>query len=116
MNLTPRGAAAASSSCSITSLQIVGGRSWATEEGSRAEVMMFPREAIKIVVAISSTVKVYPIRSVSLCAVQTNFAQGWDSMYVIGIVSIDATDLLVRPPVDVRRCCKGPAFLRKAPR
>ncbi len=84
MNLTPHGIADASSSCGITSVQIVGGRSFATEEGSPADVMMFPRGAIKFAVASSSTVKDCPKRSASVWAVRIYFAQGWDSMYATG--------------------------------
>ena len=57
MNLTPLGDDAASSIREITSVQMVGRRSWVTMEWSSAELMMLPRGAIGFVGECSSIVK-----------------------------------------------------------
>ena len=57
INRVPLGATVTSSSCGMTSVRIVGRRSWATEEGSPVELMILPLGAMTSAVMCSSLVK-----------------------------------------------------------
>jgi len=116
MNLDPLGVVAASSFWEIASVQMMGRKLWVTEEESYAEVMIFPRGAIRFAVECSSTVKDLSRRRTSSCVVQTKFAHSCDSRNATGLTSMEATDRVVWPPIVVSLCCKDHATLEKAPR
>jgi len=58
-NHIPLGASVRAIRGSVTSVWMVGRRSWAIEVGSPIEVMMFPRGAMRFVVPCSSVVNDY---------------------------------------------------------
>ena len=68
MKRAPLGAAAAMLCGGMTSVKIVSWRSWATDEGSPADVMIFPRGAIKFIVLCFSELKDVSNRRASACA------------------------------------------------
>ena len=70
-NRTLLGASAAAKRVCVTSVLMVGRRSWATEVGSPKEVMMFPRGVMRIVVPCSYVVKDCGSCGASSCAAKT---------------------------------------------
>ena len=98
-NLTPLAAVVASGSAGVTAVCIVGDKSCETEVGSPAEVMMFPRGAIRLAAEDSPAVKESSKVRAALCASLTNLAQGLVTVCWEGSKSEAATARFVSPPI-----------------